>query len=243
MATGAIVVDVPRWTKELQAYAREYGLNIALEMRHQAVLWVKALIRHTPHKSATRREIAKKIDRDMTKVFGQIRTERNIKFLRRLAGDEIDIFKPVDMDAEMKNRRSRNGKVRARSHSSVTIEKRGKNYQFTDKPYVTRRQFDRHRKKLKLRSGLLASGFIAALYRFKGRLPPFWITRHGSNRGDAMDAMRQDGTGFIQFRTKVDFRVSQIQSTFKFVAKLRNQVWVKGLKRKMDEVAKKHSTI
>jgi len=234
--TSGITVDDMGFRRQVDDFARRYGLDAGIVMRDQMRLWAEDLVRNTPHKSATRKKVGDAIMRQLKSIFGRFRRASSLTWFRKKMidgswGGDVTIFDEVNMAAHHRQRRGVAGKVRPLKKSI-----RVGSWTFGNKPQVSAREFNAYARKVKARIGQARAAWLPALIRWRGRMPASWITRHGSRFGRTLDRMMKDGSGFLLMAGKFKYNVNSIRSMVKFTARKRKNDLDRHLQKRLDKL-------
>lgn len=232
MAANGIDVDVPRFKREVQRFAKKYGLTAKDVMLDQMRLWAADLANNTPHKSASYKKGREAVKRDCEKVFGRIDTVRNLNLLRKIAGSDTDIFGDVSMRSWHQAQRSSSGRVKTPHPGSVKIGK----WTFTKKPHVTKREFNAYVRKRQKSVGRMRAGWLPGILRFGAKRPATWVTRHGTSDGAARDMMKATGSGYLEMSNRVPY-ARRVASVVAFTARKRVTDLTKHLHKRLAKLA------
>jgi len=185
-----MTVDAKSFIKETAQMQKRYGKEVGAVMRKHAGFWAHDLIKNTPHKSADQKHIKEAINAGIATAFGVFESGEGKKTLDFLFPE---LTAPVDMKSYHRSQRGANGRVKS-NRRTVTAGQ----ITMTERPLVTRSQFNAYRRAVHARIGIMRSGWLAGVQRFgQGRPAPAWVTRHGDRRGTVVDRFGLDGSGFI----------------------------------------------
>lgn len=250
MTDGGISVDRARWKRELDEFERRTGLDRQWVLRDQFRMLINDLVRFTPPKNQKQGRGA--VERDLLKLFVPLTDSMTISTVNlggsaltriedtsdgSVHGVEKSLYRPSASIPAMRAYHSRYRNRRGNVSRSRQIRQQG-NWTMVDKMHVSQRAFNAYRKEVWGHIGRLKAGWLAAVYRFGGKAGKF-VTRHGTTEGSATDALKQDGSGYLEAVNRVPYARSKIAGVLRFAEQRAQRHIDKRLEKSLERAEKK----
>lgn len=261
--TGAIEVDVAGWDRQVKDLARRYGVMAKDVVWAVHGWWTKDLIKHTPPK--TYAQGRKRVAKDINKIFVPFKSSYEWWELDPSKGGSIDVqaiafksktgavygvekalFRPnaseTELHAHHKRYRRRDGRVTeagGRSEIGRNTKNIGR-WKFVDSMHVPERVLKRYIRSMQKRVGTLKAGWMPAARKF-GVSVAKWIQRAERVSGRGVDAMDDNGNGFLESANQVPWASQKLKGVVRFTAQRRQRDFDKHLEKRMKKLAKEWS--
>jgi len=248
MKNGGIHVDIAGFRKSVRRLARQYGIDARFVMYDQMRLWAQNMIKHAPPKSIA--QYKKTVSKDIRKLFVDTNDKKTWKqngvrlFKTKnnaVYGVEKILYNPSASIEEMKSHhnkyRTKSGRVTSAGGRRDTWfggtggTKNIGRWKFVDDMHVRRTALNRYVRHKQGNVGQIKAGYIPAAVHFGRKARKFpeipsAVRKVKRRSGSHADAMRKDGSGYLEMTNKVPYAANN--------SALRNALKIEGQKRERD---------
>ncbi len=237
-SSGNITIDTKSFNREVDKFAKRYGVSAKDVMHDQMRLWVKDLMKVTPPKTGGQGK--KAILRDLRKIMVPMKDSKKLRFYEKTFGRYVPeyVFNYIGKSLKEwhRGKRDRTGRVRDVNNAKHKVG----GYTFADKMYVKRSIFNKYLREKQKSVGKLKAGWLPAARLF-GLRAPAWVMKQASIRGSAVDRMKKDGSGFLEAVNSVPWAQEVIGRWVDFTRRTRVRDLQKHLQKRLDRLGQQFS--
>jgi hypothetical protein len=214
----------------------EFGLTMKQFMHDQMRMNVNALIKYTPPSNAIAGK--KTITADYNMLFSPMKSKSIAKWDKRFPSDRMFSVKTTGQMREYhRANQDKRGRVNKTKPITIPIKSRGKTKTLDKtKRYVTPENYRSYLKRLLLDVGKTKAGWLANPF---WSIAPAFVKRQSSKWGSYVDAMGNDGSGYLEVTNSVKWVSRYERELETLVSSIRKTDLARGLRTTVEKLAKK----